>query len=568
MRLSGVLETGVRSRVWPVVAVSASLAVLVWFSYQSATNLERSQELLAYRRARERVDMLATALGRDMRGAQASVIDAGWEADTIEPPFEVRSLVAAAFARYPYPESFFAWRGGAPDGAMAFFNRSDRVPPWVNDGAGRDEFPVTVARDPAVSSMLAERIRVDLRRTRRYSTFELALGGVTYQVVAHLFYRDPFRERLDRVAGFMVNLGWVRQHYFPAMTDEVARIGPGAPLAIVDDRGVPVAGQVGADAAQPVVRRWFPLAFFDPLEAGGDAGPDSPGRSWAIQIDPGDDPELARAASEARRGWLMTGLAVGALALGLILTARAVRTRARLAELRSDFVSTVTHELKTPIATIRAVGETLAMGRVTDGPAMREYAGMIVQEGRRLTRLVENLLAYARVTDVTEVYVFEPLVLRAVLDDVMKGYGRQLTDRGFTVEIDMPDDLPPVRADRTSITLALDNLVDNAARYSGAGRWLGVRARRGEGRRVRIEVIDRGVGIPADQIPLITRRFVRGRGSAAPGSGLGLAIVSRIVADHGGRLAISSVVGQGTSVALELPAVEESSEEAGPDRRG
>ena len=172
----------------------------------------------------------------------------------------------------------------------------------------------------------------------------------------------------------------------------------------------------------------------------------------------------------------MATLAVAALALGLVLTARAARDSARLAEMRSDFVSTVTHELKTPIATIRAVGDTLVRGRISEPRALREYAELVVQEAKRLTRLVENLLAYARITDVTEVYAFEPLVLRDLVDEALKGFGAQLVEAGFDVQIDVPDDLPPIRGDQTALRLALDNLVDNAIRYSGTGRWIGLRA--------------------------------------------------------------------------------------------
>jgi signal transduction histidine kinase len=121
----------------------------------------------------------------------------------------------------------------------------------------------------------------------------------------------------------------------------------------------------------------------------------------------------------------------------------------------------------------------------------------------------------------------------------------------------MPADLPAVRADRTAIGMALDNLLDNAIRYSGPARHLSIRARRERDRRLALEVADRGEGIPADQIEQVTRRFFRGRRSEIGGSGLGLAIVSRIVADHGGEMSIESRSGAGTTVRLSLPIAEE-----------
>jgi signal transduction histidine kinase len=112
-----------------------------------------------------------------------------------------------------------------------------------------------------------------------------------------------------------------------------------------------------------------------------------------------------------------------------------------------------------------------------------------------------------------------------------------------------------VRADWTSICLALDNLVDNSIRYSKASRSLAIAARR-VGSTVQIDVADRGVGIPPDELPHATRRFFRGRATAAGGSGLGLAIVERIVGDHGGKLSISSTVGEGTTTTITLPVSE------------
>lgn len=116
----------------------------------------------------------------------------------------------------------------------------------------------------------------------------------------------------------------------------------------------------------------------------------------------------------------------------------------------------------------------------------------------------------------------------------------------------MPYDLPLVRGDRVSLRLALDNLIDNAIRYSGTDRWIRLSARASESRVV-VEVCDRGAGIPPDEIQVVKRRFVRGRRASTHGSGLGLAIVMRVVADHGGRFELGSEVGTGTTARFDLP---------------
>jgi signal transduction histidine kinase len=232
---------------------------------------------------------------------------------------------------------------------------------------------------------------------------------------------------------------------------------------------------------------------------------------------------------------------------------RAFRASAALASVRADFLATVTHELKTPLSTIRAVGETIVRGRVRTEQDLNRYAHLLVREERRLTRLVNNLLAYSRVTDVTEVYSFEAHDPGALIAEATKGFRRQLADSGFSLEVSVPPDIPPVKADRTAIVLALDNLIDNAIRYSGDATSVAIHASASNGE-VRFEVIDRGVGIPDDELPAVKRRFVRGRTAPGDGNGLGLAIVSRIAEDHRGALHISSQVGSGTRVTLCLPA--------------
>jgi two-component system phosphate regulon sensor histidine kinase PhoR len=208
--------------------------------------------------------------------------------------------------------------------------------------------------------------------------------------------------------------------------------------------------------------------------------------------------------------------------------------------------------LKTPLSTIRAIGETLSRGRVKTEHDLSRYAHLLVREERRLTRLVNNLLAYSRVTDVTQVYSFENLEPAALVTEATQAFRRQLTDSDVRLETDVPPDVAAVRADRTAIVLALDNLIDNAIRYSGEAKTVWVRASN-RADCVRFDVIDQGVGIPADDLPKVRQRFVRGRTARGPGNGLGLAIVNRIAADHDGTLEITSEVGRGTTATLTIP---------------
>jgi signal transduction histidine kinase len=175
-----------------------------------------------------------------------------------------------------------------------------------------------------------------------------------------------------------------------------------------------------------------------------------------------------------------------------------------------------------------------------------------VQEAKRLTRLVDNLLAYARVTDIADIYFFEATQVDALVSEALDSSHAHLTAARFDVDVDIPGTLPAVRVDRMAIELLLDNLIDNAIRYSTDHHALSIRAR-ARPDFVDIAIIDRGSGIPADEIGRVTRKFVRGRRAVSGGSGLGLAIATRIASDHGGGIAIASQLDEGTTVTVTLP---------------
>ncbi len=552
-----------------VIGIVASVGAMGWLGYRAVHGWRDSATMLAGQRASETVDRLVLALGRDMRAVQSTVLaSVHWDQFMLDSPYDVRNLTASAFARYPYPESFFAWRGVPKPGAVVFLNRADRRPAWMPGEIGPNRFPVLVEFEPTVAAMLVDRVVEDAARRRRFSIFEATIGGTRYQVVVRLLYQDPVRGRLEGVFGFTVNLAWARQRYFGDVTRQVARIGSSAtplPLAVLDGRGATVANSSAAPLREPVRRRELPLAFFDPQLIALDPPADLPREVWTVAAGAGGDPTLADAVRASNGTLAVAALAVAVLAVGLVMTARATQARARLAGLRSDFVSTVTHELKTPIATIRAAGDTMALGRLSGPDAVRDCAQLVVQESKRLTRLVDNLLAYSRVTDVTEVYTWDAIDPATLVNDVIGGFRHALDAGGFEAEVGVPPDLPPIRGDWTACVLLFDNLVDNAIRYSKTARRITVRGR-AEGAAVTIEVADDGPGIPPDELPRVTRKFFRGRAAGSDGSGLGLAIASRIVEDHGGSLRIQSQMGIGTTVSVTLPAAEHVDEETRPGR--
>ena len=540
---------------WWLAAFSiAGIATLAWFGSRATTEWQRSSALLVERHAEELAGTLVTALTRDMRAVQTGLLDGrDWDASSAMSPFDVIDTISATFARYPYPEAFFAWSSGGR--INVFFGRSERLPSWLTSTGSR-EYPTEVVLNPEVAAALLSRIGRDTAERRTHSIFETSIAGVPYQVIAR-----PVYGRTGIVNGgfaMLVNLSWVRTNYFPVITTQVSRIGSlgsGLIATIVDDSGETLPGFQPPRQEPPQVARRFTVAFFDPSITALKREADLPLRTWTVHVNGATDPTLALAARGARRTLLVIAAGAVALALGLFFSGRAARAMTQVNELRSDFVSTVTHELKTPVQVIRSIGETLARGRVMNGDRLREYAQLLVQESHRLSRLIDNLLAYSRVTDVTQLYSFEPLQPAAVVDEALRGFHRLMTEQGFHTRVDVPPTLPAVRADRTSIVLALDNLIDNAMRYSGESRELRISGEAHD-RTVEIAIRDYGLGIDAEELTRVTGRFIRGRSAPGAGSGLGLSIVNQIIKDHGGALRLDSVKGAGTTAVIVLPAVE------------
>lgn len=547
-----------RLRVILATAIGLSALALLSIGYRAVVEWQHSAALVASRRASAAVDLLVSALSRDMRGAHRTVLLSvereglaqGTTADLLHP-------ITGAFTRYPYAEAFFSWKN-APDEDVVFYSRVERRPDWMTGTASTAPYPVNTGSDSRVGRLLMDRLRSDMLQGRRFGAFTLRIGNADYQVAAIITYADAAHEQPTALLGYLVNLPWARQHYFAEIASQVAAIeGPDRAVrfAIVDDAGEAVFGAAPAAAdGAPVAQRTFEAAFFDPSAVAVDPPPDLGVAWWVAVAETRDDPTLGAAGRGARRTLAIAAVMTLTLAVGLMVSLRAARASADLAVMRADFVSAVTHELKTPLANLRAINETLASGRAT--PEMiREYASMGIGEATRLTRLVDNLLAYSRITDVADVYSFESVRLADVVQRSLQEFAAPLRRDGFAVTVEVPDELPPVKADPNALGLLLNNLIDNAIRYSKHARVLTLRAYHSAAG-VTLDVTDQGMGIPGDDLARVTRKFVRGRNSVTGGSGLGLAIVDRIVADHRGTMGIASVEGHGTTVSVTIPAAQ------------
>jgi signal transduction histidine kinase len=196
------------------------------------------------------------------------------------------------------------------------------------------------------------------------------------------------------------------------------------------------------------------------------------------------------------------------------------------------------------------------MGRVTDERRRQEYYGVIARESERLSRLIENVLDFARIEGGQRTYAIVPTAVEPVIRDTLEAFGHPLAIEGFAVDVRVPADLPDVPMDGEAIAQALSNLVDNAIKYSAEKRSLTVEARLAGGE-LALAVADSGVGIPREEQSRIFEKFYRvGRSETQGrrGSGVGLALVRHIAEAHGGRVTVESTPGEGSRFTVWLPA--------------
>ena len=225
----------------------------------------------------------------------------------------------------------------------------------------------------------------------------------------------------------------------------------------------------------------------------------------------------------------------------------------RLSALRADFVSLVSHELRSPMAAVIGAARTLQDRWRTLNPDQREaFLALIADETNRLAALIGDVLDTSRIEAGTFNYRFTDVDLTRVVADAV-GAAAVGQDE-VRVRADVADSLPPIRGDAERLRQVLLNLIDNAVKYSPAGDEVAVRARRENGR-VLIEVSDNGPGIPHDQQRLIFEKFGRADmpGGSKPGTGLGLFIARSIAEAHGGTLDVRSRPNAGTTFVLALP---------------
>ena len=225
-------------------------------------------------------------------------------------------------------------------------------------------------------------------------------------------------------------------------------------------------------------------------------------------------------------------------------------------KMRVDFVANASHELRTPLSAILGFVETLAEDETIELEDRQRFHRIMLDEARRMTRLVEDLISLSRI-EAEKYHLPEDAVdLAQLIREVRAELDAGTDPRGHDIAMLVPPGVPSVVGDRAQLSQLLHNLVNNAMKYGRAGTPIALTLSVDPTGTVRVTVADEGEGIPEKHLPRLTQRFYRvdsSRSRSLGGTGLGLAIVKHIVERHRGRLDITSVVGEGTTVTVLLP---------------
>jgi signal transduction histidine kinase len=244
--------------------------------------------------------------------------------------------------------------------------------------------------------------------------------------------------------------------------------------------------------------------------------------------------------------------------MGTVLAFRDVTKEREIDQMKTDFVSSVSHELKTPLTSIKAFTTTILSDLNMTDKTRRQFLGIIDEESNRLAELIEDLLEMSRIESGSLQVSMELVDISDVFNQTAISLEALAAKENIKLVKNIPENLPLLAADPGKLRSVITNLVSNAAKFTPDGGRVDIKARQTEDE-LKVTVSDTGMGIPQEDLPKIFDRFYRVNrpGKEIQGTGLGLAIVKKIVEMHNGRIEVRSKVNEGTTFTIYLPLAKE-----------
>ena len=556
--LSHVLDDrGIRLAAGLAVVVAIPVAVLFYFQFQSINDLASTSAVVLRQLSQETADAAANdvedTLKRPHIGvllgvpqARTDALDRAW----MDPVFQ------QGLEQSPFVEAFYVWSAVSPQQAntMLVYNRDS-----LADVSG--DLDRRFRDAPGVAALVMPRLRQLLEHKRAIVAFPATIGGRRKYVQVQLRFPSPDRDTFSSFIALVVDAEAMRTVHLPAMMKArlatVQHLGgfPQLDLSLRDAKGQVIFTSSPEATDVFVDQRSFPLVFFDRELLEYAAPFEVEPETWTLQTGFGNRTIAAIAESSSRPQLALMAMLALVMAAGIFFVAGAAAREVRLAELKSNFVASVSHDLKTPLALIQLFAETLELGRVRTPERAAEYYRIINGEAKKLTRLIENMLDFSRMEAGLRPYRTAPADLGEVTRDVVARLQSQFEQGRFNVVTRVEPGLPSVDIDPGAVQQAIENILANAMKYSREERDIEVDVARAGGD-VAVRVTDHGIGIAKRDLRLVFRKFYRvdsGLGGGPQGCGLGLAIVDHTMRGHGGAVSVDSEPGRGSTFTLAFP---------------
>ena len=491
------------------IAVAIPVAVLFYFQFRSIADLGRSSAVVLRQLSQETADGLTKNIKDALKAPYINTMLGVPQQQT--EPFNLPAIAKTfdeGLIAQPYVSRYYVW-------SDVTVEHHDELLAYDREGHA---FHAGVPE----ADLLVRRFRGLAPQKRAISVFEATIDGRRTYFQAQLRFTFPSRDKLTSFVAFRVDAERLRRDYFPAfIAAKLATVeGPSGfpPLSVtvLDDDNRVIFPANGTAPTAFVDERTFPLAFFDPELQRFIAPEGHKQETWRVRTGYGNQSIPAIIAARARPQRAMMAMLAGVMAIGVFFVARAAAREVRVAEMKSSFVSSVSHDLKTPLALIQLFAETLELGRLKNTDRAQEYYRIINSEARKLTRLINNLLDFSKIEAGLRSYTRVPVNLTELTRGVLESLESQFQHNQFTVTSHLGREVP-VLIDSEAAVQALENLISNAMKYSPEHREITVEVDREDGYGV-VRVTDRGIGMPARLQRKIFRKFYRIQTDAGSGA--------------------------------------------------
>ena len=542
-----VRDRSVRLAAGLAITVAIPVAIMFYFQFRSLSDLGRASAVVLRQLSQETADAVTKDLQDALRMPRTEVLLKifQYQTEPLDLPF-IQTTFSQGLDTEPFVDGFYVW--------------SEATTEHRNDLLSFDRDTRRFVTNPPETALLLGQFRAMAPAQRAIAVFEAPLNGRATYFLAQLRFTFPSRDRMTSFVALRVDAERLRATFIPQLVARrLAKVeGPTGfpPLDVtVLDSDQRVIFPVGGSApARFVDERTFPLVFYEADLTQLTAPTGMTVETWRVRTGYRDQTIPGIVAARAKPQRMMMAILAGVMALGVFFVARALARELRVAEMKSSFVSSVSHDLKTPLALIQLFAETLELGRLKNTDRAQEYYRIINSEARKLTRLINNLLDFSKIEAGLRSYKKVPVDLTELTRGVLDSLESQFQHNQFTVHARL-DEVVPVLIDREAAVQAIENLISNAMKYSPEHREITVAVDREDGYGV-VRVADRGIGVPARLQSKIFRKFYRVQtdaGSGPQGTGLGLAIVDHVMRGHAGFVRVRSEPGSGSTFTLHFP---------------